>query len=98
MIIIDSPFKKAIKKGDDLNDPNSPHLLKFEDTIPHVGEFQSMEVGIYRDGRRKHSIGLYSFHLEPRGAGTLVTFQLNDMRRKVIKHDYVLEATLHYKS
>ena len=46
-----------------------------------------MEVGIYRDRRRKHNIGLYSFHLEPRGAGTLVTFQLNDMRRKVIKHE-----------
>jgi len=68
----DFHFNKEIKKGTDLNDPNSPHLLKFEDMIPHVGEFQSMEMGILRDGKRKHTIGLYSFHLEPKGKSTLL--------------------------
>jgi len=57
-----------------------------------------MEFGIYRDGKRKHTIGLYSFHLEPKGDSTQVTFQVNDMRHKVIKHDYLLDATLHFKS
>ncbi len=98
MSTIDIPFKVEIKKGTPLNDPNSPHLLVFEGAIPHVGEFQSMEVGTYRDGRRKHSIGLYSFSQIPKGNSTLIKFQYNDSRRKVIKHDYVLEATLHYKS
>jgi hypothetical protein len=56
-----------------------------------------MEVGIFRDGKRRHSIGLYSFAQTPKGNSTLIKFQLNDMRRKVIKHAYKLEAMLHYK-
>jgi hypothetical protein len=95
---IDFHFNKEIKKGTDLNDPGNPHLLKFEKSIPHVGEFQSMEVQIHRDGKLKHSIGLRSFHMMPKGGGTWVTFQVIDMRRKVIKHDYVLDADLHFKS
>ena len=98
MTTIDIRFESEIKKGADLNDPNSPHLAVFEGAIPHVGEFQSMEVGIFRDGKRKHSIGLYSFAQTPKGNSTLVKFQFNDMRRKVIKHAYKLEAMLHCKS
>ncbi len=97
MSTIDFKFHQEIKKGQG-GDTDTPHLLKFEGLVPHVGEFQSMEVGTYRDGKRKHTIGLQSFHLAPRDNSTLVTFQFNDMRRKVIKHGYVLDVTLHFKS
>jgi hypothetical protein len=57
-----------------------PHLLVFAGTIPQVGEFQSMEVGTYRDGRRKHSIALYSLLSNtPKGNSTLIKLQRNDM-------------------
>ena len=57
-----------------------------------------MEVQIKRDGKVKHTIGLRSFHMMPKGGGTWVTFQVIDPRRKVIKHDYVLDADLHFKT
>ena len=97
MDTINFNFHKEIKKGEG-SDPYSAHLLRFQGSIPHIGEFQSMEVSTYRDGKRKHTIGLQTFHLMPQGSSTLVTFQLNDMRHKVIKHGYVLDVTLRFKS
>ena len=41
---------------------------------------------------------MYSFAQTPKGNSTLIKFQFNDMRRKVIKHAYKLEAMLHFKS
>ena len=89
---IDVPFES---KGKQLA-IDDPHTVKFENSINHVGEFQSMEVQTKRDGILVYDIGLYSFHHTPRGQGSWVTFQYTDEKNCIKDHEYKLFATLHF--
>lgn len=75
----------------------TPHQIFFEGTIDRVGVlFQSMEVGITRDGRRARDIETYSFRIARTDENaTYIKFECNDMAFQPKEHAYTLTATLH---
>ena len=73
-----------------------PGALVFEAHLKYAGDYQSMEITCFQDGKAVWDRGLYSFFIEKRGTGSYVKFQFSD--RCVESTDkYTLNGTIHFR-
>jgi hypothetical protein len=89
-------YRFEIKKGTPLHDPDKPNLLVFEQFTEPAGVFHSLDVTIFRDGKRANDIEFRNFeHLRDPHL-TRVIFSFCDNTQRVSEHDYLLTIILRY--